>query len=185
MLMHAREERILISIIREELSPMNIGKNLKRALLGVSLSAAVLMPATSLRADTGGVNAGVLTCVVDGGLGLLVFSSKEMECEFASVDGRTDFYTGNVKKFGLDIGITGKSYVKWVVFAPVGRPRKGGLAGTYVGVSGEATAGAGVGANGLVGGSDRTFSLQPFSASIQTGLNLALGIGSMTLDSAD
>ena len=106
---------------------MNIGKNLKRALLGVSLSAAVLVPATSLRADTGGVNAGVLTCVVDGGVGLLVFSSKEMECEFASVDGRTDFYTGTVKKFGLDIGITGKSYVKWVVFAPVGRPRRGGI----------------------------------------------------------
>jgi hypothetical protein len=95
--------------------------------------------------------------------------------------GKTNFYSGNVKKFGLDIGTTGKSYVKWVVFAPVGRPRAGGLAGTYVGVSEEATAGAGVGANGLVGGSDRTFSLQPFSASIQTGVNLALGIGSMTL----
>lgn len=164
---------------------MNIGKKMKRVLLGLSLSAVVLLPGSALHADTGGVNAGVLTCVVDGGIGLLVFSSKEMECEFASVDGRTDFYTGNVKKFGLDVGITGKSYVKWVVFAPVGRPRAGGLAGNYVGVSGEATAGAGVGANGLVGGSDRTFSLQPFSASIQTGLNLALGIGSMTLDAAD
>ena len=164
---------------------MNIGKKIKRILLGLSLSAAVVVPGSALHADTGGVNAGVLTCVVDGGVGLLVFSSKEMECEFASVNGRTDFYTGNGKKLGLDVGITGKSYVKWVVFAPVGRPRAGGLAGTYVGVSGEATAGAGVGANGLVGGSDRTFSLQPFSASIQTGLNLALGIGSMTLDAAD
>ena len=164
---------------------MNIAENMKRVLLGLTLSAVVLVPGTSLRADTGGVNAGVLTCVVDGGVGLLVFSSKQMDCEFASVDGRTDLYTGNVKKFGLDVGITGKSYVKWVVFAPVGRPRAGGLAGTYVGVSGEATAGAGVGANGLIGGSDRTFSLQPFSASIQTGLNLALGVGSMTLETAD
>ena len=164
---------------------MNIVKKMKRALLGIILSAVVLLPGTSLRADTGGVNAGVLTCVVDGGVGLLVFSRKQMRCEFASVTGRTDFYTGNVKKFGLDVGVTNKSYVKWVVFAPVGRPRQGGLAGTYVGVSGEATAGAGVGANGLIGGSDRSFSLQPFSASIQTGLNLALGIGSMTLDAAN
>lgn len=164
---------------------MNIAKKIKRALLGITLSAVVLVPGTSLRADTGGVNAGVLTCVIDGGVGLLVFSRKQMQCEFASVTGRTDYYTGNVKKFGLDVGVTGKSYVKWVVFAPVGRPRQGGLAGTYVGVSGEATAGVGVGANGLIGGSDRTFSLQPFSASIQTGLNLALGIGSMTLDAAD
>ncbi|NNJ74900.1 MAG: DUF992 domain-containing protein [Anderseniella sp.] len=158
---------------------------MKRVLLGLSLSAAVLVPGSALQAETGGVNAGVLTCVVDGGVGLLVFSSKQMDCEFASVSGRTDFYTGNVKKFGLDVGITGKSYVKWVVFAPVGRPRAGGLAGTYVGVSGEATAGAGVGANGLVGGSDRTFSLQPFSASVQTGLNLALGVGSMTLEAVE
>lgn len=164
---------------------MNIVNKMKRALLGLTLSTVVLVPGTSLHADTGGVNAGVLTCVIDGGVGLLVFSRKQMRCEFASVDGRTDYYTGNVKKFGLDVGITGKSYVKWVVFAPVGRPREGGLAGTYVGVSGEATAGAGVGANGLVGGSDRSFSLQPFSASLQTGLNLALGIGSMTLDAAN
>lgn len=160
---------------------MGLSRKVKSAVVGVSLAAAVALSGASARADQGGVNAGVLTCVVDGGIGLLVFSSKEMQCEFASVTGRTDYYSGNVKKFGLDVGITGKSYVKWVVFAPVGRPRAGGLAGKYVGVSGEATAGAGVGANGLVGGSDRTFSLQPFSASIQTGVNLALGIGSMTL----
>ena len=164
---------------------MDIVKKLKRVLLGLSLSAAVLVPGSALHAETGGVNAGVLTCVIDGGVGLLVFSSKQMDCEFASVNGRKDLYTGNVKKFGLDVGITGKTYVKWVVFAPVGRPRAGGLAGTYVGVSGEATAGAGVGANGLVGGSDRTFSLQPFSASVQTGLNLALGVGSMTLEAVE
>lgn len=150
--------------------------------VGVAIAGATLATANFADADEGGVNAGVLTCVVDGGVGLLVFSSKEMTCEFDSVTGRKDYYTGNVKKFGLDVGITGKSYVKWVVFAPVGRPREGGLAGKYVGVSGEASAGVGVGANGLVGGSDRTFSLQPFSASVQTGVNLALGIGSMTLD---
>ena len=160
---------------------MSLSRKLKGTIAGVTLAASVTMSGVNAWAEQGGVNAGVLTCVVDGGVGLLVFSSKEMECEFASVTGRTDFYSGNVKKFGLDVGITGKSYVKWVVFAPVGRPRAGGLAGTYVGVSGEATAGAGVGANGLIGGSDRTFSLQPFSASIQTGVNLALGIGSMTL----
>ncbi len=160
---------------------MALSRKFKSVVAGVCLAGCAALPGMNAQADQGGVNAGVLTCVVEGGVGLLVFSSKEMQCEFVSVDGRTDLYSGNVQKFGLDVGVTGKSYVKWVVFAPVGRPRAGGLAGQYIGVSGEATAGAGVGANGLVGGSDRTFSLQPFSASIQTGVNLALGIGSMVL----
>lgn len=164
---------------------MKLSKKLVDTALGASLAAAILVTGNVVRADSGGVNAGVLTCVVEGGIGLLVFSSKEMTCEFDSVTGRKDIYTGNVKKFGLDVGVTGKSYVKWVVFAPVAETREGGLAGTYVGVSGEATAGAGVGANGLVGGSDKSFSLQPFSASIQTGVNLALGIGSLTLEFAN
>ena len=150
------------------------------ALLGVS----VLSSAATAQ-DGNVMSAGVLTCVVEGGVGLLVFSSKDMECEFASVTGRKDYYIGNVQKYGLDIGVTGNSYVKWVVLAPTGKPEKGGLAGTYVGISGEATAGAGVGANGLVGGLDRSFALQPFSAQLQTGVNLALGIGSMTLESAE
>lgn len=128
---------------------------------------------------------GVLTCVVEGGVGFIIGSSKEMTCEFESVSGRKDFYTGKVKKFGIDIGVTGKSYLKWVVLAPTGRPKRGGLAGTYVGVSGEATVGAGLGASGLVGGSDKSFSLQPFSAQAQTGLNIALGVGSMTLRAVD
>lgn len=166
--------------------------NLKAACTGVLVtlsSAAVLgvavLSSAAKAQDSTTMSAGVLTCVVEGGVGLLVFSSKDMECEFASVTGRKDYYIGNVQKYGLDIGVTGNSFVKWVVLAPTGQPEKGGLAGTYVGVSGEATVGGGVGANGLVGGLDRSFTLQPFSAQLQTGVNLALGIGSMTLESAE
>jgi hypothetical protein len=164
---------------------MLLSKRFVDTIVGASLATVVLTAGFTARADEGGVNAGVLTCVVEGGVGMIIFSSKEMNCEFDSVTGRRDIYTGTVKKFGLDVGITGKTYVKWVVFAPVGRPREGRLAGTYVGVSGEASAGAGVGANGLIGGSERSFSMQPFSASVGTGVNLALGIGSMTLESVN
>jgi len=173
----------MIGILLQRKFLMRISRKFVDFIVGASLAAAIVVAGNVARADEGGVNAGVLTCVVEGGVGLIVFSKKEINCEFDSVNGRRDFYTGNVKKFGLDVGITGKTYLKWVVFAPVGRPREGGLAGTYVGVSGEAAAGAGVGANGLVGGSERSFSLQPFSASVGTGVNLALGVGSMTLES--
>ena len=47
----------------------------------------------------------------------------------------------------------------------------------------QATAGAGLGANALVGGTGRAFSLQPLSVSGQTGLNIAGGVTTVTLTS--
>jgi hypothetical protein len=58
---------------------------------------------------------------------------------------------------------------------------RGSLAGSYVGASAEATVGAGLGANVLVGGFQRSVALQPVSVSGQTGLNFALGVGDLEL----
>jgi hypothetical protein len=68
----------------------------------------------------------------------------------------------------------------WAVDAPTTR-RFGALAGTYTGATGEATVGAGVGANVLVGGSNRTVSLQPLSVQGQAGLNVAAGVAELRL----
>ena len=69
----------------------------------------------------------------------------------------------------------------WDVFAPSAGPESGALAGDYAGPTASATVGAGVGANALVGGSGRSFTLQPLSIQAQTGLALAAGVASMTL----
>ena len=69
----------------------------------------------------------------------------------------------------------------WAVFAPTANIGPGALAGNYVGATASATVGAGVGANLLVGGSNRTITLQPLSIEGNTGLNAAAGIGAMTL----
>jgi uncharacterized protein DUF992 len=58
---------------------------------------------------------------------------------------------------------------------------RGALAGTYAGLGAQATAGAGVGANALIGGTGRSFSLQPLSIQGQTGINIAGGITTVTL----
>jgi hypothetical protein len=55
------------------------------------------------------------------------------------------------------------------------------LTGTYVGASAEATLAAGLGANVLVGGSNRAVALQPLSVQGQIGLNVAAGIGTLEL----
>ena len=54
----------------------------------------------------------------------------------------------------------------------------------YVGASAEASAAIGAGANVLVGGSNRTFTLQPLSVQAQTGVNLAIGITEFKLRTA-
>src|SRR6266436_5157719 len=51
----------------------------------------------------------------------------------------------------------------------------GSLSGTYIGATGSATVGVGVGANVLVGGSGNSISLQPVSFEGSTGLNVAAG----------
>src|SRR5690349_5951600 len=82
-----------------------------------------------------GVKIGVLKCTVDGGVGLILGSKKHMNCDFAPTGGGPDeFYHGRVIKIGLDIGVTEKSYITWLVFAP-GKLKPGALAGSYVGAT--------------------------------------------------
>lgn len=128
------------------------------------------------------VRAGLLTCDVSAGLGLIIGSQKQLACVFtpdqAGIPGEE--YGGSITKYGLDLGITGGGVMVWAVFTgTVAGP--GFLAGDYVGASGEASLGAGLGANVLVGGSNRTVALQPLSASGQIGVNLALGVTSLQL----
>jgi Protein of unknown function (DUF992) len=126
------------------------------------------------------VRTGVLTCSVSGGIGLIVTSRKTTACTFNPRRGPNEYYVGVIRRFGLDIGATRRGVLTWAVLSE-GSVRRGSLAGSYVGASAEATVGAGLGANVLVGGSNRSIALQPLSVSGQTGLNLALGVGDFEL----
>jgi len=127
------------------------------------------------------VKVGTLRCEVSGGLGLIITSAKEMRCVFTSARGFRERYYGAIRKFGIDIGETQRGVLAWDVFAPTAGPRRGALAGDYVGADASVTVGAGVGANALVGGFGRSFTLQPLSVETQTGLALAAGVASLTL----
>jgi hypothetical protein len=59
--------------------------------------------------------------------------------------------------------------------------KPGALEGGYGGVSASATVGVGAGANVLLGGFDRSIALQPISIEGNTGLNVAAGIGALSL----
>ena len=156
-------------------------KLFQRTLWTAGIAAALL--AGPVSAQAGGVKIGVLKCKVDGGLGLIITSTKNVDCVFKPRRHRwRDHYVGSISKFGADVGFTNGSYIVWTVFAP-GSLKRGSLAGSYLGASGEATVGVGVGANVLVGGFKHSVNLQPVSLQGQTGLNVAGGIASLSLRS--
>ena len=128
-----------------------------------------------------GVKAGVLTCDVSAGMGFIIGSQKSVSCAFVPEgSGRREDYDGSITKFGLDLGVTQRGVMLWAVFtSSVAGP--GFLAGDYYGATGEVTIAAGLGANVLVGGSNRTVALQPISVSGQLGLNLAVGVAALHL----
>jgi hypothetical protein len=131
-----------------------------------------------------GTKVGTLTCDISAGIGVIIASKKDVTCMFTPAQpGPREVYVGSITKFGLDLGATTGGELIWAVFAPSTR-RFGALAGHYVGATAEATVGAGLGANVLVGGSDRTITLQPVSVQGQTGLNVAAGVAGLELQPA-
>ena len=151
------------------------------AFAALAIVAAVTMSAPTMAQAPNRTKVGTLSCDISGGLGLIITSHKDVACMFTpSQPGPREVYTGSINKFGLDIGATAGGEMIWAVYAPSTR-KFGALAGHYGGASGEATVGAGIGANVLVGGSNRTVSLQPVSVQGQVGLNLAVGVAELNL----
>ena len=147
------------------------------AALGIAAASAAPAGAQS------GVKVGTLTCNVSSGWGFVFGSSRALNCTFASL-GHVEYYVGNISRFGVDLGYIQGGVLIWTVVAPTATLAPGSLSGGYAGGTASATVGIGVGANALIGGSGNTIALQPLSLEGQTGLNVAAGIGAMTLTPA-
>ena len=155
--------------------------HVSRLMITSIAAAAALAFAVPAQAAPHGVNVGSLTCNVASGWGFVFGSSKDLHCTFHQNDRKAVHYTGEISKFGVDLGYTEGGVLAWGVVAPSSDVRAGSLDGDYVGVSASATVGVGAGANVLVGGFDKSISLQPVSVQGNTGLNVAAGIGSISL----
>ncbi len=165
-----------------EIDPMS--RFMKYLFMATIPALALSAPAAAESIDR--VEIGQLNCAVKGGEGFIFKSTKDLSCTFKSADADVpdEAYFGAINKFGLDIGTTDHGVISWLVMAPTTDDyRPGALAGDYAGVSAQATVGAGVGGNLLVGGSDETIALQPLSVSAQTGLNFALAVSELQLRS--
>jgi Protein of unknown function (DUF992) len=154
-----------------------------RLMLGAALAAGALAFAGAADAAPHGIKVGTLTCNVASGWGFVFGSSKDLHCTFRGNQDRHEHYSGSISKFGVDIGYTEGGVLVWGVFAPSSDIRPGSLEGDYAGATASATVGVGLGANVLIGGLDKSIALQPLSVEGNKGLNVAAGVGAISLHS--
>lgn len=154
---------------------------MKHVMTTIIASALVIAATTSLASAQERVQVGTMVCNTSAGIGAIIGSREALNCNFTpSTPGPIQFYSGTITKLGPDIGATSRGVIVWLVYAPTSG-RVGALAGDYAGVGADVTLGAGLGANVLVGGSNRTIALQPVSVQGQMGLNLAVGFEDLHL----
>jgi hypothetical protein len=149
----------------------------KLAALAAITALAIVHPVPALAFER--TKAGTLFCDISAGIGFIITSKKNLTCMFMPSHGTRELYSGTIRKFGLDLDATANGEMIWAVYVS-SKKRFGALAGQYS-AGAEAAIGAGLGANLLVGGSERTVTLQPASIQGQTGLNLAVGVTGIDL----
>jgi hypothetical protein len=146
--------------------------------------AAVAMLAAPAEAQAPGAwtQTGVLNCRLDPSIGFIIAGHQSMQCQFTqNAPIPPQNYEGAIDTVGIDIGISGGGRLAWAVFAPTTGVPAGALAGEYVGASGDVAVGVGIGANVLIGGSNRTVALQPLSLEGSVAFNVKLGVSALKL----
>ena len=147
------------------------------ALAGTALAFAAAEPADAA------VKVGVLHCAVSPSIGFIIGGHQKLRCHFTPQEPGQPAgeYVGALNTVGLDIGVTAGGALAWAVFAPTTGSFAGALAGLYFGASADAAVGLGLGANILIGGSERTIALQPLSVEGEVAMDVTLGMSGLEL----
>jgi len=150
--------------------------------LGRTIGAMSFLALSSSVAMAQSVQVGTLLCHVSGGVGMIIMENQALDCVYKDAKGSPpQHYIGRLTNVGANIGISGPGELVWSVLAATNSIEPGALAGDYVGAEGSVAVGAGAGGAVLIGGSNKTISLQPVSVSLGTGLNVSAGIGNVSL----
>ncbi|AMN43667.1 DUF992 domain-containing protein [Rhodoplanes sp. Z2-YC6860] len=144
-----------------------------------------VMAVPSLGQQKSYTRSGVLSCKLAPTVGLVVGSRQKIGCRFTpDGGGPSEAYAGAITRIGLDLGVTAGGAMAWAVLTSAHISPRGGLAGRYVGASGDIALGIGAGANVMIGGSNKAVALQPVSVEGQVGVNIALGVAGLELQAA-
>jgi len=86
------------------------------AIVSMSMGIGVLLAPSPAAAEQG-VKVGILKCHQADGWGLVIGSSRDINCVFTHKE-TTTRYTGKIRKFGADVGYQKNAVVLWSVFSP-------------------------------------------------------------------
>lgn len=155
-----------------------------KSFTGVLAAALVGFSAFAAWADNPQI--GTLSCDVSKGVGMIIMEKQKLNCVFTSAKtNATENYTGSIDEFGVALGEVKQGHLIWGVLAANPDSMPGFLAGKYAGVGADASLGVGGGANVLIGGNDNAVSLQPISVEGETGVNIAGGVTTVTLQATN
>lgn len=151
---------------------------MRRAVLSV-----LAVGLTMGMAQAEGLKIGTLNCDEAGGYGLIFSASKNLKCVFSPSDksAKPERYDGTINKYGVNLGFQDGAVLLWGVVSSNGKYKPGALAGSYGGVGAEAAWAVGLGANVLLGGSEKGYALQPLNIEGVSGLNVAAGVVEVVL----
>src|SRR5215831_13001145 len=154
-------------------------------LIAIALMSAVLASAAPFAAaqDKKGATVGMLRCDEASGWGLIFGSTRDLKCVFSSSEkgAKPVNFTGKIKTYGVDIGYQANAVILWAVVSTSDKFTPGALAGSYGGVTADAAWAVGLGANVLLGGSNKGIALQPLSVQGYNGANIAAGVSEVDL----
>ena len=159
--------------------------NLKKLLVPAAAMLIMAAPVTQA-ADAPGVQVGVLTCSVVPGsrLNLIIRSTADVRCTYNN-NGQVEKYKGETGiALGVDLSFKDNEKFAFAVLAASSdiKPGAYALTGKYVGGTLGAAAGVGVSASALVGGGNKSISLQPLAIGTSTGLGASGGIGFLYIE---
>ena len=150
------------------------------ALAGASFLLVPTAPAWAVNAQVG-----ILKCDTSTGIGEIITRKQTMTCVFTKNDGTKENYTGSINEFGIELGEVKEGHLIWAVVSGSAAKDNGLLTGKYDGVDAEAAAGLGLGADVLLGGTEKAFALQPLAVEGETGINIAAGVEQIELTAAN
>lgn len=154
---------------------------LSRATLGAVILSVFFAPAAF--AD---VELGILSCqsVPHSRVNLVVRSTVDVKCKLQYAGGAVEHYKGETGiAVGLDLSFKGdEEFAFTVIAASAIKPGNYPVAGKYIGGKATASAGIGIGAAALVGGSNDSFGLNPVALEASRGVGIAGGIGFLYIE---
>jgi hypothetical protein len=157
----------------------------RKGMIALALLCAMAVCISPLYAAEG-VKVGqlVVKALPKTGHNLIVQSSVDVTAVFTSTNGKKEYYIGEMGiKFGLDLSHKTKEQLAYLVFSPSSDYKVGSYAlqGKYFGTKASASMGAGAGAQILLGGFEKSISLQPLALEGNTGYGATAGIGYLYL----